>query len=126
MTILLKKMLGSLVRYGWTALFASPFVIHYFVVIFGDSLLTEIKALGDPNGPIVVWLTGAILAIIPLFWSWYQKAIEVAKRWIAAHMAPTTLPGTEEAAKSYSAVDKVRIAVGKDGSLDKLRAKGVA
>ena len=111
--ILLKKILGSLVRYGWTAIFAAPFVLKMLSAFLDADTIEALTKLGEPGGAIESWLWLGVMAIAPLLWSWYQKAIEVAKRWIAAHMPDTSLPKVEAEAKRYNPIQKVGIAFGK-------------
>lgn len=110
--ILAKKILGAFVRYGWTAIFAAPVVMKILGAVLDPETILELKRLGEPGGAIDSWLWITIMGLAPLAWSVWAKAIEVAKRWIAAHMPSTSLPKAEAAAASYSQVEKLKIAIG--------------
>jgi hypothetical protein len=110
MSILLKKILGSFVRYIWIGLFSAPIMVKILTSFLDEETIEQIRTLGAEGGPVYLWVLSILVAIYPLLWSWYQKAMEVAKRWIAAKMPDGSLPKVEVEAKSLGVVEKLQIA----------------
>ena len=97
--ILFRKILGSTVLWLWTALFAAPFVVGTLAKVLPAETIEQLRSLGDPNGPMANYFFLALMSIAPLVTAWYAKMIEVAKRWIAAHMPSSSLPEAAQMAK---------------------------